>query len=118
MTRESTSTVGDRLDRDLALSRVGGDLDLLKEIAMLFVQDYPKVLQELHQAIASGDAQTVERTAHGLKGSVATFGARAAMEAARTIENLGRARELASLDPVLDRLEVALEALRPELENL
>jgi two-component system, sensor histidine kinase and response regulator len=118
VTRESSPAVGERLDRDLALSRVGGDLDLLKEIATLFVQDYPRVLLELHQAIACGDAQAVERTAHGLKGSVSTFGARAAMEAARTLENMGRARELAELHPVLDRLELALAALRPELENL
>ena len=89
--------MGDRLDRELALSRVGGDVDLLKEIAILFVQDYPRVLLELHQAIACGDAQAVERTAHGLKGSVSKFGAQAAMEAARTLENLGRARELEEL---------------------
>lgn len=118
MTRQSAPTAGESLDRELALSRVGGDLDLLKEIASLFVEDYPRVLRVLHHAVASGDAQMVERTAHGLKGSVSTFGARAAMEAARTLENLGRAREMAELNSVLDRLELALATLRPELENL
>jgi two-component system sensor histidine kinase/response regulator len=118
VTRESTPIGGERLDRDLALARVGGDLDLLKEIATLFVEDYPKVLLELHQAVESGDAQAVERTAHGLKGSVSTFGARAAMEAARTLESLGRARELSDLHTVLHTLEHALADLRPELESL
>jgi two-component system sensor histidine kinase/response regulator len=118
VTRQSTPTAGERLDRELALARVGGDLDLLKEIATLFVQDYPKVLLELHQAVESGDAQAVERTAHGLKGSVSTFGARAAMEAARTLENMGRARQLAELHNVLHTLEHALADLRPELERL
>lgn len=97
---------------------MGGDIDLLKEIAQLFIEDYPKVLEELHQAVESGDAQAVERTAHGLKGSVSTFGARAAMEAARTLENLGRARQLEELRQVLTTLELALAALRPELEAL
>jgi two-component system sensor histidine kinase/response regulator len=113
-----TQTEGHSLDRELALSRVGGDADLLKEIAELFVEDYPRVLEELHQAIESGDAQAVERTAHGLKGSVSTFGARAAMEAARTLENLGRARQVEELNEVLRTLETALAALRPELESL
>jgi HPt (histidine-containing phosphotransfer) domain-containing protein len=118
VTRQSTPATGERLDRELALARVGGDLDLLKEIANLFVQDYPKVLEELHQAVDSGDAQAVERTAHGLKGSVSTFGARAAMEAARTLENMGRARQLAELNTMLHTLEHALDDLRPELESL
>jgi HPt (histidine-containing phosphotransfer) domain-containing protein len=115
---QSTPIGSENLDRELALARVGGDLDLLKEIASLFVEDYPKVLIELHNAVACGDARAVERTAHGLKGSVSTFGARAAMEAARTLENLGRAQQLADLHPVLDTLEHALANLRPELESL
>jgi two-component system, sensor histidine kinase and response regulator len=113
-----TQTQGESLDRELALSRVGGDIELLKEIAELFVQDYPRVMEELHQAVEQGDAQAVERTAHGLKGSVSTFGARAAMEAARTLENLGRARQIEELHEVLRTLELALAALRPELESL
>jgi two-component system sensor histidine kinase/response regulator len=118
LSKPLTQTEGESLDRELALSRVGGDIDLLKEIAQLFVQDYPRVLEELHQAVNGGDAQAVERTAHGLKGSVSTFGARAAMEAARTLENLGRARKIEELNQVLHTLELALAALRPELESL
>jgi HPt (histidine-containing phosphotransfer) domain-containing protein len=110
--------VTENLDRQLALSRVGGDLDLLKEIAHLFVEDYPKLLADLHQAIDRGDAVAIERTAHGLKGSVSTFGARTAMEAARTIESLGRARQVNDLAALLHTLESALAELRPELEAL
>jgi len=80
--------------------------------------DYPKALQELHEAVAQGDAKHAERAAHGLKGSVANFGARAAVEAARTIEHMARAEKLADVTPVLEQLKEALEALRPELEKL
>ena len=105
-------------DRSVALSRVGGDVELLKEIAMLFLDDYPKVLSELHEAFESGDAKRVERTAHGLKGSVSNFGARPAVDAAVQLENLGRAQKLAEVEQVLHTLELALAALRPELESL
>ena len=106
------------LDRSLALSRVGGDAELLKEIAQLFIAEYPRVLNELHEAMARGDARLVERTAHGLKGSVANFGAPAAVEAARMIEAMGRAQQLAEVSQVVRTLELALAALRPELESL
>lgn len=106
------------LDRTVALSRVGGDAELLKEIAQLFLSEYPSMLEQLREALAAGDAKLVERTAHGLKGSVANFGAPAAVEAARMIEVLGRAQQLAEVQQVLRTLELALATLHPELEAL
>lgn len=114
----SAPSTGTSFDRAVALARVGGDPELLKEIAHLFLDDYPRVLQELHEAIAGGDAARIERTAHGLKGSVANFGASAAVEAARSLEALGRARQLAETEQGIRALELALAALRPELEAL
>jgi two-component system sensor histidine kinase/response regulator len=106
------------VDRDVALSRVGGDVELLREIAQLFLEDYPKSIEDLRRAALSGDAKCLERTAHGLKGSVANFGAAAAVDAALTLETMGRARNLAEVEQVLRSLELALAALRPELESL
>ena len=103
------------LDRSLALSRVGGDAELLKEIAQLFIDEYPRVMDELRDAISRGDAKGVERTAHGLKGSVSNFGAITAVDAARTLETMGRAQQLAEVTQVIRTLELALAALRPEL---
>lgn len=105
-------------DRALALSRVGGDVELLKEIAVLFLNDYPKSLSELHQAVESGDARMLERTAHGLKGSVSNFGARPVVDAALQLETMGRAQKLVEVEQVLHTLELALAVLRPELESL
>ena len=106
------------LDRSLALSRVGGDAELLREIAQLFIDEYPRVLDELRDAMARQDARGIERTAHGLKGSVSNFGALAAVEAARMLEALGRAQQLAEVSHVIHTLELTLTALRPELESL
>lgn len=114
----STTDSSVALDRTLALSRVGGDAELLKEIAQLFLEDYPRVLDELHDAVARGDAKAIERTAHGLKGSVSNFGAPAAVEAARAIESMGRNQQLAEIAPAVGMLALALAALRPELEAL
>jgi len=109
---------GIEIDREVALARVGGDTPLLKEIAQLFLEDYPKVLAELRIALGKGDAKAVERTAHGLKGSVANFGARTAVDAASRIEGMGHDRQLTDAPAVLHALEAALAALKPELEAL
>lgn len=106
------------LDREVALARMGGDRELLKEIASLFLENYRDWLGELRHAAALGDAQMVERTAHGLKGSVANFGARNAVEASMKLENLGRSRDLAGATESLAALESALETLRGDLESL
>jgi HPt (histidine-containing phosphotransfer) domain-containing protein len=106
------------IDRKLALSRVGGDAELLKEIAVLFLDTYPDVLQEIRIAAEQSNAQLLERSAHGLKGSVANFGAAAAVEAARQLETMGRTHQLQEATEGLRNLERALEALRPELEAM
>jgi two-component system sensor histidine kinase/response regulator len=113
----STPLIGS-LDREVALARVGGDPELLREIAALFLENYRDWLGELRQAAARGDAQMVERTAHGLKGSVANFGARNAVEASLNLETLGRNRDLAGATESLVALELALETLRGDLESL
>lgn len=106
------------IDRQAALSRVGGDTQLLREIAVLFLEEYPRLMVDLRDAIARGDSHRLERTAHGLKGSVATFGAQAAVEAALRLEVMGRAQQMVEVSPVLVTLELALAALRPQLEAL
>ncbi|HLH42929.1 MAG TPA: Hpt domain-containing protein [Bryobacteraceae bacterium] len=106
------------MDRDAALSRAGGDLGLLREIASLFLDNYKQWLAEIRDAAARGDASALERAAHSIKGSVANFGARAAVEAAFGLELLGRRRDLGEAAHALNSLELALAALRPELEAL
>ena len=115
MSRELQEQV---LDRATALARVGGDLDLLKEIGALFLDEYPRALDEMHQALAAADAKTLERSAHGLKGSVANFGARAAVDAAFQLEQFGRAHKLDQAPPALAALERTLACLHTELSAI
>jgi HPt (histidine-containing phosphotransfer) domain-containing protein len=113
------------LDRHVALLRVGGDEELLREIAAIFLDDYPKGLAEIREAIAGGDAKKLESAAHSVKGSVGNFGAQAAVESAFRLEQMGRQERLQIEGPgavaaaqALEALEQALSALRIELEAL
>ncbi|HTW63860.1 MAG TPA: PAS domain S-box protein [Bryobacteraceae bacterium] len=107
-----------QLDESLALSRVGGDVELLKEVIGLFLADYPDTFEKIKSAVAASDATALEHHAHSLKGSVSTFGAGRAFEAAFALEKQGRERDLRCAKEGLLQLEQALVALRPELELL
>jgi HPt (histidine-containing phosphotransfer) domain-containing protein len=106
------------LDKASALERAGGDLELLQEVARLFLDEYPKMLAEIRQAIHAGDARTLERAAHNLKGSVGNFGARAAHDAAYRLEVLARMGEMARVSEAYGSLESELSRLRPGLNEL
>src|SRR5690242_16470997 len=114
----NTGFPGKGLDRDLALSRVGGDAGLLQEIAALFIEDYPKVLAELQAAAARGDAKGAERAAHGLKGTVANIGAQAAVDSSFRLEQMGHARALAGVPKSIEALQRAMDGLHAELKTL
>jgi two-component system, sensor histidine kinase and response regulator len=117
-TREQPSIADQlqQLDESLALSRVGGDADLLREVIELFLDDYPHTLENIRSAVAARDATKIEHEAHSLKGSVSTFGARRAFEAALALEKQGRSKDLSGVENGLCQLEDALQALVPELQ--
>jgi two-component system sensor histidine kinase/response regulator len=106
------------LDESLALSRVGGDSELLREVVELFLSDYPHTLDKIREAVAAHDRTGLEHHAHSLKGSVSTFGAQEAFEAAMALEQKGRSGDLTNAEAGLSQLECALTALRPELEAI
>lgn len=103
------------LDRALALDRVGGDEDLLREIAGLFLEDYPKLVTNIEEALASRDASGLERASHSLKGAVANFGAEPAYQAALALEKIGRSGSLTGAVEAYQTLAVSLAQLEPEL---
>ena len=106
------------LDLDAALGRVDGDRELLVEMADLFLDEYPRLLTTLRDAVAHGNAQTATYAAHTLKGSVANFAAMPAFTAAQKIERIARQGDLAQAHAAFADLEAQLTRLKPVLTNL
>ena len=105
-------------DRDAALARVGGDAELLKELADLFREEWPRSLAQLHAAVARHDSKGVQNEAHGLKGAVSNFGPTPAVEAALYLERLGRDARLEEVPRALAELEQALSTLQLQLATI
>ncbi|HVS37161.1 MAG TPA: Hpt domain-containing protein, partial [Gemmataceae bacterium] len=98
-------------DMEAALARLDGDRELLRDVAGLFVEDAPRLVTAVRSAVSARDARALQLSAHTLKGSASTFSARALVEAAWTLEQMGR-------QGALDGVQEALAALEREAHRL
>jgi HPt (histidine-containing phosphotransfer) domain-containing protein len=109
---------GEVLDGADALARLGGDRDLLAGLAAVVLEECPRWVTALRQAIVDRDAATLRRIAHTVKGALMQVGAKVALEEAREMEALGRAEEMAAAAQLCARLEEAVARLLPALAAL
>jgi two-component system, sensor histidine kinase and response regulator len=100
------------------LESLGSDRALLRELVGMFLEDCPKQLESIRDAVQRRDAVALRSAAHLLRGCVGNFGVSAAYEAARRLENMGREgnwtdveARYACLESELRRLELALAQL-------
>jgi HPt (histidine-containing phosphotransfer) domain-containing protein len=105
-------------NRNVAMDRVGGDEDLLREIAGLFLSEYPKLMDEIHQSVIDGNADRMHQAAHTLKGSLGTLGADAAYPVALELEMKGRHRQLEGAAESYEKLRECMAALHEELATV
>ena len=105
-------------DREAALARVDGDESLLADLARLFLEESPKMLAAIHEAVAGNAPEQLERAAHSLKGSVATFAAQGAFDAALKLERLGRSGDLKAAEHAYAALESQMRQFRAALHSL
>jgi len=100
------------------LARVGGDRDLLIEISRLFVDDAPVHIERIRQAIEIRDADALRRAAHALKGAAANFDAGGVVNAARTMEDMGRTAQFDDIETAWRNLSVETDLLLTVLRGV
>ena len=105
-------------DRTAILERVDNDEELLKEIIDLFLEDCPRLMEDIRTAVKTNDAVLLRHAGHTLKGSVGNFAAHSAFEAARVLEVMGKDNNLAGSGGALASLEQIIVRLCPALATL
>jgi two-component system sensor histidine kinase/response regulator len=108
----------DAIDLAVALERLDGDRDLFEELVQVFRNECPNVIEEMRQAIGQGDAKTLERSAHGLKGSSAQLGGLAVSQIAMQIEKMARSGNVESSRDYFKILQNELDRLFSGLESI
>jgi len=101
-----------------ALDRIGGDEELLQELCQIFLDESPKLLQKVQQAVTAGDADAVMRAAHSLKGESSYLGAGGTSQAARLLEEMGRSKDLSRAGETVAVLEREVAGLHASLKEL
>jgi two-component system sensor histidine kinase/response regulator len=106
------------LDWEAAFKHFEGDVELMKEIAQMFLEESPLLMNKMKDALGRGDCDALERAAHTVKGSVGNFAAKRAFQAAQRVEEIGRERTMAEAEGAYRELETELKKLRPALASL
>ena len=103
-------------DRAQALESLGGDEELLANVASLFVDEAVSYRQALIDALAAGDAATLQREAHTVKSVLATFAYEAGRERALRLEQLAASGNLEAAKAATDEVIAALQTLSEVLK--
>jgi two-component system sensor histidine kinase/response regulator len=108
----SSNPTFDRLE---LIASVDGDLDVLKELVELFLEQSPKSLKSIRDAILQDNSHALDRASHFLKGSLGNFFAPEAVHAALVLEKLGSDGSLGQAAESFATLENAVQQLQTEL---
>ena len=109
---------GNLIDMKKLLAHLDGNSQLLGELATLFIQEYPKMLAHIREAIGENDGAELQRAAHQMKGAVGIFRHDSSVRMAERLESFGGSRDFAGAAKELELLEEQLEILLPELKTV
>ena len=103
-------------NRNDALERIGGDQQLLRDLCQIFLEESPKLMVKLRQALAAGDCDGLMRAAHSLKGESSYLGAGRTPGCPAT-QDMGRNQDLSHASNTLADLEREISSLHDELKD-
>jgi HPt (histidine-containing phosphotransfer) domain-containing protein/CheY-like chemotaxis protein len=107
---------------DAAIDRLGGDVELYKDLVDRFLDDSAGTRRQIKAAIDTLDGAKLHGASHSLKGLAASCGATAAAEALANLESLGRQRDFSAVIQSWNRFQAEMErtaeALAPYYRRL
>ncbi|MCP9472979.1 MAG: response regulator [Nitrospira sp.] len=98
-------------------ANLGGDHRLIRELVVLFIDQHRARLAEIKTGLETGDATTVERASHTLKGAAGNLRAGKVASASGRIEELARQGRLDDAGPLFTELEAAVLQLVQMLQR-
>jgi two-component system, sensor histidine kinase and response regulator len=105
------------VDRAAALARVGGDADLLAEVAQLFLEFCPSGLAAIKTAIDDRDAVALRASAHVLRGAALNLSAGALSATAEVLQRLGTDARFEPAEAAFRRLSTEAAAVMDALRQ-
>ncbi|MBA4379739.1 MAG: hybrid sensor histidine kinase/response regulator [Anaerolinea sp.] len=106
------------LDLQTALPRFNDDRAFFLELCQEFMAHLPDRIQGMQAALKSGDANTLSRLAHNLKGISANFSAGPLSGLAAQLETLDKQEDLTAALALLEQIEIESDRLREFAQHL
>lgn len=107
-----------QIDEQAALATLSGNRQLLCELAEIFLEDSPELLNVLETAVTDGQSELARRTVHSLRGLCSTFYARPTIDLATMLEQEASHGSLETLrNGGAIRLRAFVESLAHELQT-
>ena len=98
-----------------AIAKLDGDVELLRDLAALFIETLPDRLSDLQAAMVEDCPRKISDAAHSIKGSVRYFLADSTYAAAQQLELVSISGKRPDIDRGCDALLCEVERLRSEL---
>jgi len=105
------------MDLTELLERVENDRELIRELLLIFKEEFPRHLQALRDAVDSMDGERVAAEAHTMKGMLSTLSATSAARAAARLEQLGRSRKVCEFQEACASFENISKKLLLQLDT-
>ena len=99
------------------LEVIGYDNDSLAELMDSFLEDAPELLTEITRGLASGDTQTLTRSAHTLKSSARDFGLLELSDSCLQLEQKGKTGSLDGADSLVAQIQILYQQGEDELRT-
>lgn len=112
MSAVDSATV-ERLNQDL-----GDDPGVMRELIDTFLGEAPRLIETMREGLAKNNARELNRAAHSLKSTAATFGAMRLSQMCRDLEELGARAVPADSPARVGAIESEWAIVRMELEKL
>ncbi|HET8773197.1 MAG TPA: ATP-binding protein [Thermoanaerobaculia bacterium] len=106
------------LDPSVLGSVTGGGLAMVRDVVAIFLEDAPKKVDALREAVRAGDAKRISRAAHAFKSACLTVGVQRLAALCDAMEHDGRNGVTAGAADALATLESELPAAASALREL
>lgn len=106
------------IDREGLLSRIGGDVDFLDMMSVMFREDSSRHIEGIRAALAEEDMDQLRNTAHTLKGTTGNVSASRSAEEARQLQEAATRGDANACQLAAKALEQSLKAAYSGLDEL
>ena len=106
------------LDFERLLENVGGSRDRLRLIGATFLEELPKLVDDVEQAVEARDGAALSAAAHTLKGAIGVVSRKDAYEAVLRLEEVAQETDLAGIDDAHAMFQSRIGLLSAAVERL